>query len=72
MYGSICTNRKVKRNAYKGSGRAGVLQGAVTGHHLQDHLRLHTCNSFGVLVDKAVATRDGEDVLWSLHAHPSP
>lgn len=52
--------------AHKGSSGAGVLQSAGSRHLLQDDLGLHTCDRFGVLVNIAVATRDGEDVLRSL------
>ena len=52
--------------AHKGSGGAGVLQSAGSGHLLQNDLGLHTCDRLGVLVNKAVATRDSEDVLRSL------
>ncbi len=52
--------------AYKGSGGAGVLQTAGSRHLLQNDLGLHTCDRLGVLVNIAVATRDGEDVLGSL------
>jgi len=52
--------------AHKGSGGAGVLQSAGSSHLLQNDLGLHTCDRLSVLVNIAVATRDGEDVFRSL------
>ncbi len=52
--------------AHKGGSGAGVLQSAGSCHLLQNDLGLHTCDGLGVLVNIAVATRDGEDVLGSL------
>ena len=67
------TARQCGGAAHKGSGRAGVLQSAGSRHLLQNDLGLHTCDRLGVLVNKAVATRDGEDVLGSLqHASEKP
>ncbi len=61
---------KARTKAYKGGGGVGVLQAAGAHHLLQGDLRLHTCDSLGVLVDVAVASRDGEDVLGSLPNTP--
>ena len=60
-----------KQKTYKSCGGAGVLECAGASSLLQSHLGLHTCDRLGVLVKGAVAARNSECVLRSLHSHRS-